>query len=1179
MARSTPIQSSFNGGQISNKLTGRVDIDKYRSSCKELKNFLVTPEGPAVRRPGTKYVANALESDKKSRLEPFVFSNTQSYMLEFGDQKLRVFKDGAEVQGDSVTFADSDIYILKEVGGAGGGDESGLGDYVAAEYIAATDNSTETGENAESKKHRVLGPREYGTWAKWSSGETAGHVRLGVPFSFMDKTSTTTAKFPYRTIYPGRTGTSESSSNNRVDSSANRIVVHDHGYLTGDGPIQFSDGGDGSNLPGGISKDTDYYVSQHDGISFYIYTSYANSVSGDTTRAVDLTNSGEDSFTVTPDSARFRNVVPRAVKSDGTRVFLSGSSDLEDSWSTWSGLSGAIRGAAADTANLALIQSWIKKDDHGLGDKQGPFKLTISGGTSTFPKPLNATDTYYVVRVDKDTFCLSLTKGGQPVGLIDDGDGTIKMTPCNAAGTTTTKVEIETPYTSDEVFDIDIVQSADVMYIVHKDHLPHKLSRYSDYGWVLNSIHLDDGPYLDEGSVPGTISLTPWEELGAGVLCDIGCSEPIFDDSADSADYGSPGTEFEGWGRLLRVAENMSSMTADEDRTYRTIRITGVSDPFHARGVVVHPIPDARRAGSVDAWRLGAFRKGDFPKKVTLFQDRLVLAANPSAPETIYGSTASNYENFAPNTQTNIDTGPPVLASINDNNAWQYTLGGGFTGQVSEIQWLAPIRELIVGTSGGIQSVTTDSTGAVTPNNVFVRQNNVYGAASMAPLMVEDYVFYTSTTGRTVRGMGFNMDRDNYISEDLGVMARDILESGITQLAFAKEPTGMVYIVRKDGALVTLTLERSQQVAGFAVQQLGGDFGTFAGLDNDDDFDLSANTITLVSSGDHGYQTGDGPVEFTFTATSGGEPTTGIGVTPKLDGRYWWVIRNSATKIQLSETPGGAAIDLGDALGDFTATLRRVDPSGEGAASGPLVESVAVIPSTDETHSQVWLLVRRTSNTGVVVRHVEYFDAVFEETAPLDKARFLDSSVDKFSATRDRYATGLTHLEGKTVSVLSDGRYVGDFTVSSGQATIGLDDAGNRLVAGLAYTSTLKTNNFEIGDPEGSSQGKTRRITRVTARLHRSLGGQMGVSFATPRYQGAEGSSLSLIEYDPSDSTAYVGDPTAGLTTRGATAFTGDVRMPVNSSWGPQSVVEVSTSEPLPLTVVALIPEFSGSNR
>jgi len=220
--------------------------------------------------------------------------------------------------------------------------------------------------------------------------------------------------------------------------------------------------------------------------------------------------------------------------------------------------------------------------------------------------------------------------------------------------------------------------------------------------------------------------------------------------------------------------------------------------------------------------------------------------------------------------------------------------------------------------------------------------------------------------------------------------------------------------------------------------------------------------------------------------------------------------------------------------------------------------------------------VRRTSGTGVVSKHVEYFDAVFEENTPLDKARFLDASVDLLSAVRTRYVSGLAHLEGQTVRVLSDGRNAGDYVVNSGQAIIALALVGNRIVAGLPYTSTLKTNNFEIGDPEGSSQGKTRRITRVTARLQRSLGGQMGVSFATPRYQGTEGASLSLIEYDPSDSEAYVKD---GYTAWLATAFTGDVRMPVNSSWGPQSVVEVSTSEPLPLTVVALIPEFSGSNR
>src|SRR5690606_31715584 len=68
-------------------------------------------------------------------------------------------------------------------------------------------------------------------------------------------------------------------------------------------------------------------------------------------------------------------------------------------------------------------------------------------------------------------------------------------------------VEIATPYTEAQIFDIHYVQSADVLYVAHKAHAPRKISRTSDTTWTIDRATFKDGPYLDHPT--STTTLTP----------------------------------------------------------------------------------------------------------------------------------------------------------------------------------------------------------------------------------------------------------------------------------------------------------------------------------------------------------------------------------------------------------------------------------------------------------------------------------------------------------------------------------------------------------------------------------------------------------------------------------------------------------------------------------------------
>lgn len=99
MPRAKPILTSFNGGELSPLLDGRVDQDKYFTGCKTLTNFIPTVQGPARRRGGTRFVGLVKVAAKRAWLADFVFSAGQAYVLEFGSNYLRFWTNRGQLLG------------------------------------------------------------------------------------------------------------------------------------------------------------------------------------------------------------------------------------------------------------------------------------------------------------------------------------------------------------------------------------------------------------------------------------------------------------------------------------------------------------------------------------------------------------------------------------------------------------------------------------------------------------------------------------------------------------------------------------------------------------------------------------------------------------------------------------------------------------------------------------------------------------------------------------------------------------------------------------------------------------------------------------------------------------------------------------------------------------------------
>lgn len=97
MAEKTHIQSSFATGEWAPNLNARVDLAKYQNAAALVRNFFVDYRGGVSTRMGTRYILQALKSAFPVRLIGFQISFTVGYILEFGENYIRFFYQGAPV--------------------------------------------------------------------------------------------------------------------------------------------------------------------------------------------------------------------------------------------------------------------------------------------------------------------------------------------------------------------------------------------------------------------------------------------------------------------------------------------------------------------------------------------------------------------------------------------------------------------------------------------------------------------------------------------------------------------------------------------------------------------------------------------------------------------------------------------------------------------------------------------------------------------------------------------------------------------------------------------------------------------------------------------------------------------------------------------------------------------------
>ncbi|WP_244103124.1 hypothetical protein [Burkholderia gladioli] len=196
-----------------------------------------------------------------------------------------------------------------------------------------------------------------------------------------------------------------------------------------------------------------------------------------------------------------------------------------------------------------------------------------------------------------------------------------------------------------------------------------------------------------------------------------------------------------------------------------------------------------------------------YPAAVSLFKQRLYAAGSSGYPMRLWASGIGLYLDFTPGT--------------NDGDAFGYDMA---SDQVNQTVHLASAKILAALTQGEEFTVTGGTTGGITPTNIDVDSQSVYGCAQARPVRVGNEIIYAQRAGTKIRAMTYDLNTDAYRSQNLTRLAAHVTGPGIVDMAFQAEPVPIVWMVRSDGVLVSMTYDRDDNVCGFARHTTDGAF-------------------------------------------------------------------------------------------------------------------------------------------------------------------------------------------------------------------------------------------------------------------------------------------------------------------------------------------------------------------
>lgn len=587
---------------------------------------------------------------------------------------------------------------------------------------------------------------------------------------------------------------------------------------------------------------------------------------------------------------------------------------------------------------------------------------------------------------------------------------------------------------------------------------------------------------------------------------------------------------------------------------------------------------------------------GTYPGCVCYFQQRRVYANTTNNPDTYYMSQPGAFENMdasIPSSASDAITGTPWSQQVNGIQA-MINMPGGLVILTGLGAWQL---------TGGAQSQ------AVTPADQFATPQAYNGCHNLIPPITINYdILYVQSKGSIIRDLSYNFFVNIYTGTDVTVLSAHLFTGyNLIEWAWAEEPYKLVWVVRDDGTLLMLTYLKEQDVYAWSRSDTNGLYQSICSVSEPPVNAIYVavkryiqgtpfyyiermdnrlwNSVEDVWAVDCGARYPMPTPQATLTPASA-TGSANIGSYNLIAGGLGYV---APVGIITDPTGQSASVSLTVTLGVITGavpntlgsgytnpTLTIVDTGGPGA--GAVVQPIItnnVIFNTDAavfSPANIGDVIRCGGGIATVVGYSSTSQVTANITQPITATlpndptnQPIPQAAGKWTITTPTsFISGLGHLEGKLVSILADGSVAPQQVVTGG--AVALPAPASAITAGLPFQAQVQSLYLDVaGGP--TIQGKRKTIQSVTVRLYKSRGIKVGAnkvdSSTTPSNAIVPWPNMKEIKDRPNSLAAGVAVP----------LYTGDQRINIPSDWNSKGQVAVQQDYPLPMNILAFIPE------
>lgn len=408
----------------------------------------------------------------------------------------------------------------------------------------------------------------------------------------------------------------------------------------------------------------------------------------------------------------------------------------------------------------------------------------------------------------KRTRLIPFTYSTTQTMILELGDGYIRFhTMGGTLMSGGSPYEIASPYVEADLFDIHYVQSADVLTLVHPNYTVRELRRLGALSWTLTAV-----AFASSLTAPVGISATPTYISGTAVnktyvVTSVGVDgvdESLASTTATASNnLGAPG------------AYNTISWTANGSARYNVYALDNglyglVGQTTAATFVDDNITPDlSQTPPEANTPFVGA---GNYPAAVSYFEQRRAFGGTLLKPQNLWMTRSG--------TESNLQSSIPTR----DDDAISFRVAAR---EANTIRHIVSLTDMILLTSSAEWRVTSTG-GALTPTTLSVKPQSYVGSSNVQPLIVNNTLLFGAARGGHVRELGFS-ERGSVITGDLSLRAPHLFDGfTIVDMALAKAPTPIGWMVSSNGRLLGLTYVPEEEVGAWHQHTTDGLFESVA---------------------------------------------------------------------------------------------------------------------------------------------------------------------------------------------------------------------------------------------------------------------------------------------------------------------------------------------------------------